>query len=184
MGFSSIRYKSFTFPHNPETSTIKCSRSYVKHKYPELAGNELEDFGPNAVVITGNGEFFGSNAYAQWKNLYSVFQLNGVGAFFHPVCTQVTRGLMTELQADLEPRPNYVKYSFEVIADTTPVINECVGNYAIIEVSNAVVANVSPSSAVATQTNSDVHVVVAGECLSVICYNYSKKYFNLFCELF
>ena len=65
----SIRYKGFTFPFNPATTEYKIDRSYIKHKYPEIKGTELEDLGPNACVISGDGEFFGPNAYSNWNNL-------------------------------------------------------------------------------------------------------------------
>ena len=77
MGLAKIKYKSFTFPINPETTSMKCDRSYIKHKYPELAGNELEDFGVNACIISGTGVFIGSNAYKNAKKLYDEYKKNG-----------------------------------------------------------------------------------------------------------
>lgn len=113
----SMRYKSFTWEYNPASCTYSCQRSYVAHKYPELAGVELEDMDVNEVVITGKGEFFGPNAYSNWLKLNAEFKTFGPGSFYHPIFTDVTQALMTKLNADLEPREDYVAYSFEIIGE-------------------------------------------------------------------
>jgi hypothetical protein len=129
-----IRYKDFTFPHNPETTGFRCDRSYIKHKYPELSGSELEDFGANAIIITGDGYFFGENAYTDFHKLYKQYVRNGVGDFRHPVFTEVTRGLMTNLEGTISPEKDAIKYSFEIVADTKPNVNENLKAYAVKEV--------------------------------------------------
>lgn len=126
-----IKYKSFTFPHNPETTSFRCDRSFIKHKYPNLSGNELEDFGVDAIVITGNGYFFGKNAYKQFRSLYKVFKSKGVGTFRHPIFTAVTRGLMVNLEGTVSPGGTAIKYSFEIIADTQPNVKENIKKYVV-----------------------------------------------------
>jgi LysM repeat protein len=116
---SSMRYKSFTWEYNPASCTYSCERSYVAHKYPELAGVELEDMDINQIVITGKGEFFGPNAYSNWLKLNAEFKTFGPGTFYHPIFTDVTHGLMTKLEAEMEPREDYVMYSFEIVSDMT-----------------------------------------------------------------
>lgn len=120
----SMRYKSFTWEFNPAECTYSCQRSYVAHKYPELAGVELEDMDINEIVITGKGEFFGPNAYSNWLKLNAEFKTFGPGPFYHPIFTDVTQALMTKLQAEMEPREDYVVYSFEIVSDMIiPAIN-------------------------------------------------------------
>ena len=126
---NSIRYKDFVFPYNPETTSFKCDRSYIKHKYPNLAGNELEDFGINAVVITGHGCFFGEQAYNEFHDLFKEFEKEGVGDFSHPIYTEVTRGLMVNLESTVDPEVNTIRYSFEIVADTEPNVAENIGSY-------------------------------------------------------
>lgn len=72
------------------------------------------------MVISGTGEFFGEDAYEQWNSLVQVFKENGPGSFTHPIYTDVTTVLMTKLSSDLEPRENYVKYSFEFVEHNKP----------------------------------------------------------------
>ena len=124
MALSNIKYKSFKFPNNPETTGFKCDRAYIKHKYPGLIGNELEDFGINAIVITGSGYFFGKNAYSTFRKLYTEYKKKGVGDFSHPIFTQVTRGLMTNLEGRVDAEKNAIYYSFEIVADTKPKTTE------------------------------------------------------------
>ena len=116
---NSMRYKDFTWEYNPATCTYSCQRTYVAHKYPELSGVELEDMDINEVVITGKGEFFGPNAYTNWMKLNAVYRTFGPGSFSHPVFVDVTQGLMTKLQAEMEPRDDYVAYSFEIVCGVT-----------------------------------------------------------------
>lgn len=131
---SKIKYKKFTFPNNPETTSFKCDRAYIKHKYPNFAGNELEDFGVNAIVITGSGCFFGANAYRNFNKLYKEFEKKGVGNFSHPIYTNVTRGLMTSLESTVDPEVNVIRYSFEIVADTKPNTKESRKKYAVKEI--------------------------------------------------
>ena len=173
---ASIIYKDFNFPYNPETTSYKIDRSYIKHKYPELSGNELEDFGPNACVITGSGEFFGNDAYINWRKLLKEFKKSGVGSVSHPIFTDVTRGLMTSLQATSEPRPDYIRYSFEIVADTEPSVDECLGRYISVVTGTSGTDSNDSNSSGSSGTSEFVHTVVSGECLSVICSRYASKY--------
>lgn len=169
-----ITYKDFEFPYNPATTSYKIDRTYIKHKYLELAGNELEDFGPNACIISGSGEFFGDSAYSDWKRLLKEFKKGEVGSVSHPIFTDITRGLMTSLQATLEPREDYVKYSFEIIADTELSINETLGKY--IQVISGGDSASGSGGGGTSGGGSLVHTVVSGECLSVICARYATKF--------
>lgn len=130
---NSMRYKDFTWEYNPATCTYSCDRTYVAHKYPELSGVELEDMDVNQVIITGDGEFFGPNAYTNWMKLVAEYNKFGVGSFYHPVYTDVTRALMTKLQSKMEPREDYVAYSFEIVSDSPP---PAINTPSVIPVSN------------------------------------------------
>lgn len=111
----SMQYGTFIWDNNPSSCTYSCDRAYTRHKYPELFGVELEDMDANAVIISGKGEFFGTDAYSKWSSLVSIFNIHGVQTFKHPVYKDIKYGLMTKLQSDLEPRENYISYSFEIV---------------------------------------------------------------------
>ena len=120
----SMKYKGFTWPNNPATCKYSVKKAYAEHKYPELTGAEIEDMDPNAVILTGEGEFFGPNAYQYWNELNAVFNEHGVGDFYHPVYTDISKALLVELSSDLEPRQDYVKYSFTfIVHDIIPWVH-------------------------------------------------------------
>lgn len=114
---SLMRYKSFEFPHNPRTSSYTVNKNYAAHKYPEINGVEIEDLGVGEITIKCEGEFFGANAFQQWTLLNDVCLQHGIGDIFHPLHPEVTRGIMTDLTANLEPREMYVAYSFTLLAN-------------------------------------------------------------------
>lgn len=125
---SSMRYKTFTWPNNPSECKYSVDKAYAKHKYPELAGVEVEDMDNNAAVITGSGEFFGPNAYSQWQQLLEVFNQHGVGGFYHPLYPNIHTVLMTKLDMSVEPREDYVAYTFEFVEDSLiPWISTTIG---------------------------------------------------------
>lgn len=139
---ASMRYKEFTWPNNPSQCQYKVDRSFAKHKYPELRGVEIEDMDPNAVVLTGNGIFFGPNAYNYWLQLLTVFNSHGVGEFFHPLYPDVKYALFTNLENTLEPRDNYVAYTFEfTVHDPMPWVSTTIPQESDFRNDNSSIAN-------------------------------------------
>ena len=62
-------------------------------------------------VMRGEGEFFGPDAYEQFKALASVFYEDTPGVLVHPVW-QTVNAYFVELALEQEPRADYVRYSF------------------------------------------------------------------------
>ncbi len=110
MKLSPMRYKDFTWPHNPRTYTIEYQRSMAVHKVP-FGRYHLQDLGPTQRVMKGEGEFVGSGAYEQFKALASVFYSEGPGTLIHPVW-QASNAYFVELSLAQEPRQDYVRYTF------------------------------------------------------------------------
>ena len=69
---SPMRYKSFTFPHNPKIYTISYERQTATHKVP-MGIYTMQDLGRNCRVLSGEGEFYGRDAYDIYKMLATVF---------------------------------------------------------------------------------------------------------------
>ena len=84
MRLSSMRYKNYTWPHNPETFVVEYRRQMAAHKIP-LGGCVLQDLGVNCRILRGEGEFAGPGAYEEFKALAAVFQELGAGMLTHPV---------------------------------------------------------------------------------------------------
>lgn len=106
-----MSFANFTWPNNPEQYEEVCVRQprYI------IVGNGEEEYaglGPVVRVITGSGAFFGSDAYADFKTLQSQMELMEPAILTHPVWG-TRRVYLTELKSRMEPKENYVAYSFE-----------------------------------------------------------------------
>ena len=84
MRLSSMRYKSYVWPHNPETFTVEYRRQVAAHKIP-MGGCVLQEMGVTYRVLQGEGEFAGADAYREFERLAAVFKDEGGGRLVHPV---------------------------------------------------------------------------------------------------
>lgn len=105
-----MRFKTFVWPNNPHTCSLTTVRDVVTYKYPGGA-YRLSDLGPGSRVLTGEGEFFGADAYQTMEKLLEVFQQGGIGALVHPVL-RMDYAIFAELELTQEPRADYVRYRF------------------------------------------------------------------------
>lgn len=110
MRLSSMRFKDYIWPHNPETFVMEYRRQVAAHKVP-LGGCVLQDLGVSCRVLRGEGEFAGPGAYEEFRALAQVFQEAGPGLLVHPVW-RTDRAYFVSLAVTEEPRPDYVRYSF------------------------------------------------------------------------
>lgn len=110
-----MRFKSFTWPHNPEAYTVERRRRIAVHEVP-FGGCVMQELGGSYRVLKGEGVFVGSGAYAQFKELAEVFQQEGPGLLVHPVW-QTERAYFVSLEAVEEPLPDFVRYRFEFWED-------------------------------------------------------------------
>ena len=111
MILSPMRYKSYTWPHNPRVYSIDYQRVMAVHKVP-FGGYQLQDLGLPRRVMTGEGELSGEGAYDEFKKLACVFYEVGPGLLVHPLW-QVANTYFAALRLEQAPRPDYVRYSFE-----------------------------------------------------------------------
>ena len=105
-----MRYKNYVWPHNPRVYTIEFERVMVENKVP-YGLYHLQDLGRARRVMRGEGEFVGSEAYAQFGALANTFYDPGAGELIHPLW-QTARAHFVELSLKQEPRPDYVSYTF------------------------------------------------------------------------
>ena len=110
MRLTPMRYKEFTWPHNPEIYTVEYRRQMAAHKVP-FGRCVLQDLGYTYRVLKGEGVFTGDDAYRQFQELTAVFQESGPGLLVHPVW-QAERAYFVELKVTEKPLPDYVRYSF------------------------------------------------------------------------
>ena len=117
MELSPMRYKSYTWPHNPRVYSIDYERKMAVHKTP-FGLFRLQDLGRTNRIMEGEGEFVGQGAYAQFGQLANVFYDGGPGLLVHPVWRTVSAYFVT-LELMEEPLPDYVRYRFSFWEDST-----------------------------------------------------------------
>ena len=105
-----MRYKSYTWPHNPRVYSIDFQRPVAVHKTP-FGRYQLQDLGLGHRVMEGEGEFVGPGAYEEFQRLACVFYEDGPGLLVHPLW-QVANAYFVSLRVEQEPRPDYVRYAF------------------------------------------------------------------------
>ena len=110
-----MRYKEYTWPHNPRVYSIDYERKMAVHKVP-FGLYSLQDLGRTRRGMEGEGEFVGEGAYTQFGQLANVFHETGPGLLIHPIW-QAASAYFVSLRLDQEPLPNYVRYSFSFWED-------------------------------------------------------------------
>ena len=110
MNLTPMRYKGYTWPHNPRVYSIDFQRTVAAHKTP-FGRYQLQDLGMGHRVMAGEGEFAGEGAYEEFQRLACVFYENGPGLLVHPLW-QAANAYFVSLRVEQEPRPDFVRYSF------------------------------------------------------------------------
>ena len=110
MRLAPMRYKDYTWPHNPEVYTVEYQRRMAVHPVP-YGRCVMQDLGGSYRVLRGEGVFVGEDAYQQFRELEQVFRQDGPGLLAHPVW-QAEQVWFVELTVEEEPLPDYVRYSF------------------------------------------------------------------------
>ena len=83
MRLTPMRYKNYTWPHNPRVYSIDYERKMAVHKVP-FGLYHLQDLGRTRRVMEGEGEFVGADAYSQFGQLANVFYDSGPGPSRQP----------------------------------------------------------------------------------------------------
>lgn len=115
MRLTPMRFKEFTWPHNPEVYTVEYRRRIAVHQAP-FGGCVMQELGGSYRVLKGEGVFAGEDAYARFRQLAAVFQEEGPGLLVHPVW-QTERAYFAALEVTEEPAPDFVRYRFEFWED-------------------------------------------------------------------
>ena len=83
MNLMGMRFRDFTWPHNPTALTLALERN-VKETALPYRGSRLEDLGEAKRRITGEGYFTGEDCGKQWRQLQAVFRRGGPGSLQLP----------------------------------------------------------------------------------------------------
>lgn len=160
MGLSPMRFKSYIWPYNPKIYEISYQRQLVSHKVP-FGSYALQNVGRTNRILRGAGEFAGTDAYAQFKQLATVFYEETPGILVHPVW-QISRAYFVGLSLKQAPREDYVSYTFE-FWECPPVT--------IVSKKRQVPEETTPAGA-ASNTEGTWYTVVSGDNLWAIANRY------------
>ena len=163
-----MRYKDYTWPHNPEVYTVEHQRRMAVHPVP-YGGCVVQDLGGACRVLRGQGVFAGENAYEQFQRLAEVFRQDGPGLLVHPVW-QAERAWFVELAVTEEPLPDYVRYSFTFWEDWSGYNRGLIENN---DGGTAPWAGSQNGTASAAVGNAGVYIVKKGDTLWGIAKRYS-----------
>ena len=100
MRLAPMRFKEFTWPHNPEVYTVEYRRRIAVHPAP-FGPCVMQELGSSYRVLKGEGVFVGEGAYQRFQELAGVFQQEGPGLLVHPVW-KAERAYFAALEA-MEP---------------------------------------------------------------------------------
>ena len=110
---SAMRFKDFTWPHNPRTFRVLWRRRVCVLDAPG-GRYRVQDLGRTCRILRGEGEFCGPDAYRDFERLQRVFLSEGAGTLVHPLWHS-QRVFSTRLELTQEPRQDYVAYAFEFV---------------------------------------------------------------------
>lgn len=105
-----MRYKDYIFRCNPSRLSITSERRVKELPRPFLA-SAVQDMGPAARRITGEGEFFGQEAFDDFAGLAALVKEEGPGELVLPGMEPMS-ALFEELQMLSEPGPGCIGYRF------------------------------------------------------------------------
>lgn len=104
-----LSYKTFVWPRNPHTYVEKTSRDPYYHT--ENGITYFDGMSELKRTITGEGTFYGPNAYNQFKQLQRLIEEKSAGNLEHPIWG-IRYCYFTGLELTQEPKENVVNYRF------------------------------------------------------------------------
>ena len=107
---ANLSFGTFVWPNDPEVYEEKITRGPTYSK-DELGNTIFTGISPGKRTITGSGSFFGSDAYANFKALLAMVDLDEPATLNHPFWGS-RQVYLTELASAMEPREDYVAYRF------------------------------------------------------------------------
>ncbi len=168
MRLTPMRFKEFTWPHNPEVYTVERRRRIAVHQVP-FGPCVMQELGGSYRVLKGEGVFVGEDAYECFKELAGVFQQEGPGLLVHPVW-QAEKAYFAALEAVEEPRPDFVRYRFEFWEDGGGYD----GGLKAVEPVGGNPGNSAPTAGNAAETGK-VHTVRKGDTLWAVAKQYGVE---------
>ena len=117
MTSATIRFKGFSWHHNPKVLQIKNSKNTLNLNYPYDFQATCEMF-RKGCVIKGEGELLGEDCIKQFTSLNKLFADKGEGVLSISGLPSVI-AIFSKLELLCEPKENVISYSFEFLESST-----------------------------------------------------------------
>lgn len=169
MRLTPMRFKEFTWPHNPEVYSVEHRRRIAVHQVP-FGGCVMQELGGSYRVLKGEGTFAGADAYEQFRQLFEVFRQDGPGLLVHPVWP-AERAYFASLEMAEEPLPDFVRYRFEFWEDAGGYD----GGLKAVESGNGGGSSGGGAAAGNDAGNQRVHTVRKGDTLWAVAKQYGVE---------
>lgn len=111
MNLNVMKFKNYSWPHNPSSINISVKRDLKEAKIPFI-GSAIQDYGREKRVVSGEGQFFGKSCIEQFEALFSVFKQGGSGYLSLPGMNSFL-AVFKELTLVETAVPNVLTYTFE-----------------------------------------------------------------------
>lgn len=105
-----MKFKTFTWPENPEEFRIQAVRA-PQYIVTELGDYDYTGLGPLCRVISGSGVFCGEYAVQNYNTLQVLMANGTAGELAHPLWGTIS-AFLTGLTMDMEGREQYIAYTF------------------------------------------------------------------------
>lgn len=105
-----MRFKGFSWHHNPREITFECGRKVNEHKSP-FGKAYIQDTGRKNMIVKGVGELYGTDCMEQFDRLLQLFKSGGQGVLAIPKLTPIY-AIFESIKILGEPKPDVLTYSF------------------------------------------------------------------------
>ena len=109
---ATMQFRTFVWPNNPEKLQITFHRKTEVEPYNGMW--TVSNIARMPRVFTGEGIFFGEDAYSAFSSLAVMFYDGKAGTLILPSWSSAT-ALLTDLTVTEEPAENFLRYSFSFL---------------------------------------------------------------------
>jgi hypothetical protein len=117
-----MQFGKFVFKENPVKLNVKYGRKLILVNIPEI-GELAQNRGKVARIVSGEGIFFGSNAFEEFEKLVTLFDTVEESKMLVLPDNEMFWGYFSKLSLNGEGA-NKVKYSFEFVEDCLKKLDE------------------------------------------------------------
>lgn len=117
MILAKIRYKGYSWVHNPKTLKVTKEQILRENQIP-FGKSDIQDLGGKSRVISGTGQLCGEDCLIQYQQLLELQSLEGSGILSLPD-TKPFYAFFKSIELDCDPTPEVVTYNFVFIEDVS-----------------------------------------------------------------